>query len=58
MYDQIKAIADEALRVQNKLGMEKALIDIGALCDAAAEAAPAQPKAEPAKSKAKKEGND
>lgn len=56
MYDQIKAIADEALHVQNKLGMEKALIDIGALCDAAAEAE--KPKAEPAKSKAKKEGND
>lgn len=57
MYGQIKAIADEALRVQNKLGMEKALIDISALCDAAEEAKFKAQEA-PAKSKAKKEGND
>ena len=62
MYDKIKQIADNALAIQNKLGMEEALKSIGTICaeqiqqQEAAEAVPAGGlKAKPA---AKKEGND
>lgn len=33
MYEQIKELADKAIEVQNKLGMELALREISALCD-------------------------
>ena len=42
MYQQIKRLADDALAVQNKDGMDAALRGISTLCDRAAEQQPEQ----------------
>jgi hypothetical protein len=44
MYQQIKQLADDALVLQNKDGMDSALRQISVLCDQAAEQQPEQPK--------------
>ena len=54
MYDKIKKLADNAVDIQNKAGMEETLKAISDLC-AQELAAKAEPKA---KHPAKKEGND
>ena len=43
MYQQIKHLADEALALQNKDGMDAALRGISTLCDRAVEQQPEQP---------------
>ena len=55
MYDQIKQIADKAITIQNKLGMEESLKAISAMC---AEQLKEVPVARQNKPTAKKEGND
>jgi len=54
MYDLIKKLADNAVAIQNKLGMEETLKTISGLCAQELAVKP-EPKA---KQPAKKEGND
>jgi len=55
MYDLIKKLADNAVAIQNKVGMEETLKAISDLCAQELAAEKPEPKA---KHPAKKEGND
>lgn len=48
MYEKIKQLADHALAVQNKNGMDAALREISALCDQVAAEQPKQRGKKPA----------
>ena len=55
MYDKIKQIADNAVAIQNKVGMEESLKAISTMC---AEQLKEVPVARQVKPAAKKEGHD